>query len=1012
MRKIFSFLMVALFSVAMMANSYWYRGVDNSWGATAMTVSTGGTYEYIQSSNNANQFKIAASADGWDYNYSYVQAGFNGTNVTNIGDYSKDNCYCWQSGTYYILVFVPNTEINTTNKPIICAATTLPEEEVVPETPPTYTVAGSSTELFGTAWAPENTDNDMELVGNVYTWSKTNVTLPATDVTFKVCQDHGWAKSWPASNYELQIAKSGQYDVTITFDAELEKVAATATLKKEEIVLPVVSFASGQYNNWSTTADVLVNAKDSLSASKTIHIDSIGDYEFKMVKDGLWVSLNGEGDTKYTFHRGHTAVANITTEEKRNFVLRVDNVGDYVIQWVYANDSLHITYPAAPDTTTLYFVNTYKEWTGDVYAHTYVNATAYAEWPGTKMTDTKKTVQGKNIFSVRIPDTFSTIIFNNGNSGDGNQTEPEEWTKAKPFYCNGIWYADTTSIPVIEPTKYYITGSANLVGEENAWDSTAIAVKANSYTFENLAAGIYKLKVLVDGTWAEASRRGYSNLTGSKTNLSTDGDNNINFRLAETGDVTVTYTGETFTITGDFVAPQVQICGGFELEDWPKTPYDMTIAQDGKTASWKKFIVAGSNNTAAYFKVIVNDSWLSDASALNRENLTTGVLTADNEVAMSVALDAIGEYTFTYTYATGKLSVAYPTEAAETVTLYFVNKPEWETVKAFVFEGGIAAKVAKVEWPGEAMTKTAQKIGGLDIYSYTFATAYPKIIFGNGGSGDGNQTADLAWTAAKPYYYDGVWYESAAAIDLDAEAKFYITGNAALVGEGAKWSETAIKSVNSSYVLNLPAGLYEMKITVPGAEKLDWKGYEDLTAKPAGLYTDAIGNIIFRLTEAGNVTVTYTDKAFTVSADFHVNVLENGYYLIGQKGWNIEALSAEVMFAPAETEGEYKLDVKLTADDQLKVVAVAYDIITTWYPETGDSFTVTDAYAGNKTIYFRPAGNEAWEAFGGYIWMEKNTPTDIDAVDGEGKAQKMILNGQVVILKNGKMYNILGAVIR
>ena len=84
--------MMVAFSVAMFANSYWYRGGDNSWGATAMTVSTDGLYEYIQSSNNANQFKIATSEDSWDYGWTYVQAGFNSTDVTNIGDYYPSMC--------------------------------------------------------------------------------------------------------------------------------------------------------------------------------------------------------------------------------------------------------------------------------------------------------------------------------------------------------------------------------------------------------------------------------------------------------------------------------------------------------------------------------------------------------------------------------------------------------------------------------------------------------------------------------------------------------------------------------------------------------------------------------------------------------------------------------------------------------------------------------------------------------------------------------------------------------
>lgn len=108
------------------ASTYYYRGGDNSWGATAMTVSSDGFYAYIQSSNNTNQFKISTSTSSYDYNYTYVSKGFNSTNVTNIGDYSKDNCYCWQSGTYYILVYYPNTIVNSSSNPKICASTTLP----------------------------------------------------------------------------------------------------------------------------------------------------------------------------------------------------------------------------------------------------------------------------------------------------------------------------------------------------------------------------------------------------------------------------------------------------------------------------------------------------------------------------------------------------------------------------------------------------------------------------------------------------------------------------------------------------------------------------------------------------------------------------------------------------------------------------------------------------------------------------------------------------------------------
>ena len=76
--------------------------------------------------------------------------------------------------------------------------------EVEEEAPAaTYTVAGSNTDLFGTSWDPANTANDMTLSEGVYSWSKTDVTLPANSVVeFKVCENHAWQKAYPNTNYQ------------------------------------------------------------------------------------------------------------------------------------------------------------------------------------------------------------------------------------------------------------------------------------------------------------------------------------------------------------------------------------------------------------------------------------------------------------------------------------------------------------------------------------------------------------------------------------------------------------------------------------------------------------------------------------------------------------------------------------------------------------------------------------------------------------------------------------------
>lgn len=109
--------------------TYYYRGADNSWGADPMTVSDGGLYEYWETTTDNHQFKISTSTTSWDYNYTYVKAGFCMTSITSIGDYSSNNCYVWSApAKYYIIVFKPNTVLNSASAPVICASATLPDD--------------------------------------------------------------------------------------------------------------------------------------------------------------------------------------------------------------------------------------------------------------------------------------------------------------------------------------------------------------------------------------------------------------------------------------------------------------------------------------------------------------------------------------------------------------------------------------------------------------------------------------------------------------------------------------------------------------------------------------------------------------------------------------------------------------------------------------------------------------------------------------------------------------------
>ena len=201
-------------------------------------------------------------------------------------------------------------------------------------------------------------------------------------------------------------------------------------------------------------------------------------------------------------------------------------------------------------------------------------------------------------------------------------------------------------------------------------------------------------------------------------------------------------------------------------------------------------------------------------------------------------------------------------------------------------------------------------------------------------------------------------------------------------------------------------------------------GYDALTKKAAGLVRgegDNNDNICFKLNTAGEVKVIYFwtevtegnwEKTFALEGDFYVKpapVLPNGFYLLGDT-LNAWTPAAAYRFDTTSVEGEYKLTTTLTAGDQIKPAYVEDDAAKTWYGE--GNYTVDAEHAGEVVIYFRPVYNEAWYAFGGYIYIDANSGTAITNTSVEGKAVKMIQNGMLVIEKGGKLYNAMGTLIK
>ena len=319
-----------------------------------------------------------------------------------------------------------------------------------------------------------------------------------------------------------------------------------------------------------------------------------------------------------------------------------------------------------------------------------------------------------------------------------------------------------------------------------------------------------------------------------------------------------------------------------------------------------------------------------------------------------------------------------------------------------------------------------------DVYTTTVDANVKKVIFVrlNGAleepkwstteepNNSWNQTADLDLEEGKDLWTVTDWSAGAwSKYVYEEPAKFYITGNEALVGEKA-WDGKAVKSTADSYIFeNLAAGKYQMKVVDGEA----WKGIGDMTDVAGGLYKDQDGNICFILTEAGNVTVTYTAEAFTVAGNFAAPEVK----LIGINGW-VEAENA-IVLTPAEDKKSTSVKMNLTGEwYDFKVIRA-----TEWLGKENEGTEnykmhsghnwvdgLVRDYEGLKSISLQPskAGDYifTYEYATGKLTVTfpADAPTGVDNADAAIKAVKMVQNGQLFIIKNDKTYNAQGQLVR
>ena len=177
-----------------------------------------------------------------------------------------------------------------------------------------------------------------------------------------------------------------------------------------------------------------------------------------------------------------------------------------------------------------------------------------------------------------------------------------------------------------------------------------------------LAAGTVSFKVCKDHAWTEAYPAQDYNLSIPEGGVFT---------------ITITFNSDTKAVnaTADLqqavdILPTVKLAGDFT--EWESGAFVFTVDDGDLTASYH-WNSTSDKIGSKELKLIVGDAWQTVA---NRENWITRVNNADNFTVTGgennntyIDLDMVGEYVFTYTFATQQLSITYP----QTYTRHFDN---------------------------------------------------------------------------------------------------------------------------------------------------------------------------------------------------------------------------------------------------------------------------------------------------------------------------------------------------
>ena len=318
-------MLISCMTVGLIATDAAKVGSENTVGATAdsETVSADGDWYIVGNVADANDWserdavKFSAVTGGYsisvkltknsDFRLRHNSLDY-GAASSSDSDRKVDSSSSNKTLSQTNQTFIWNGETGTYTVTINSAGTSISFGSGG-GTSETWTVVGSSSSIFGTAWSPSTTSNDMTLTGtNTYTKSYTvNSTV---GFEFKIVKDHKWGEEYPSSNFavtlstdasERSITQSGELywesgdTITFTFNSSTDEISITSVTPE---TTHDVTFSAGTGGTISPSGTVAVGE----STSTTITARPNDGYEFSSwtFGDGITGASTSNASTTIT----------------------------------------------------------------------------------------------------------------------------------------------------------------------------------------------------------------------------------------------------------------------------------------------------------------------------------------------------------------------------------------------------------------------------------------------------------------------------------------------------------------------------------------------------------------------------------------------------------------------------------------------------------------------------------------------------------------------------------------